>query len=170
MLGERADVLRARAERRHLDPDHRQTVEEVLPKAALLDVVVEPPVRGRDDPDADALGGLGAEGADLSGLERTEQHRLPVERQLADLVEEERSAVGELERALASVDRAGERAPLAPEELARDELSSERAAVDDDEGAVRDGGALVERVRDELLADARLPGHEHGDERALEPR
>ena len=48
---------------------------------------------------------------------------------LADLVEKERAAVGQLEAAFASVDRAGERALLVAEELRFDERVRQRRAV-----------------------------------------
>ena len=50
-------------------------------------------------------------------------------RDLADLVEEERAAVGLLEAPLATRDRAGERAALVAEQLALEERLGERRAV-----------------------------------------
>ena len=64
---------------------------------------------------------VAADAPELARLEHAQQLRLHVEGQLADLVEEQRAAVGVLERALARRDGAGERAALVPEELALDE-------------------------------------------------
>ena len=55
------------------------------------------------------------------------------ERHLADLVEEERAAVGQLERALRVARRAGERAALVAEQLALEQRLGEGGAVDGDE-------------------------------------
>ena len=84
-----------------------------------------------------------------------------LERDLADLVEEERAAVGELEAADAVLDRTGERAAHVAEELALEQLARDRAAVDAHERTVLARAAGVHGVGDELLADARLAQHEH---------
>ena len=60
-------------------------------------------VRGGDDPDVDAHGPLAADANDLAVLHHPEQAHLCGERELADLVEEQRPSVGLLEPALAPV-------------------------------------------------------------------
>jgi hypothetical protein len=55
-------------------------------------------------------------------LERAQQLHLHLDRDLADLVEEERALVGELEAPGLAADRAGEGALLVAEELALDEV------------------------------------------------
>ena len=60
-------------------------------------------------------------GVDLALLQRAQQLGLQLERQLADLVEEQRAAVRELEAARAALQRAGEGAALVAEELALDQ-------------------------------------------------
>ena len=72
-------------------------------------------------------------GIDLAFLQRAQQLDLRVERQLADLVEEQRAAVGFLELADALVDGAGERALLVAEQDALDQVLGDGAAVDGDE-------------------------------------
>src|SRR4051812_10131513 len=105
---------------------------------------------------------VGADAADLAALEGAQELRLQLERQLADLVEEDRAAAGLLERADPAIDRAGERALLVAEELAEQELARHRAAVDDDERAVGAPAALVDRGRGLLLAGAGLALEQHG--------
>src|SRR5262249_1975497 len=80
---------------------------------------------------------------------------------LADLVEEERAAVRELEAPRLARHRAGERAALVAEELALDQLLRDRGAVHLDERLVLPRRVVVERARDELLAGAALAGDEH---------
>ena len=63
-------------------------------------------------------------------LDRAQQLRLHRQRQVADLVEEQRAAVGRLEEALAVVGGAGERALAIAEELGLEQLLGNRAAVD----------------------------------------
>src|SRR5262249_60569137 len=78
-----------------------------------------------------------------------------------DLVEQDRAAVRGLEAPLAPRVGAGEGALLVAEELALDELAVDRRAVHRDEGPPAAGAALVQRLRDELLAGAALAAHEH---------
>ena len=78
------------------------------------------------------------------------------ERQLADLVEEERAALRRLEGALPGRDGAGERAPLVAEELALDQALGQRRAVDGDERRRRVRAEPVQVARDQLLAGAAL--------------
>ena len=61
---------------------------------------------GGDDAHVDPAIDLAADAPDLAALERAQEPRLQVERQLADLVEEQRAAVGALEGA-----RRGRRRP-----------------------------------------------------------
>ena len=84
---------------------------------------------GGDDADVDAHGPLAADAHDLAVLHDAQQAHLRGERELADLVEEQRPAVGLLEPALAPRLRAGERALLVAEELRVDQLGGDRAAV-----------------------------------------
>ena len=80
---------------------------------------------------------VAADALERAVLEHAQQPHLRVGRQLADLVEEERSAVGALEPALPLADRAGEAAALVTEELGIDQSGRDRAAVHAQEGAAR---------------------------------
>ena len=91
-----------------------------------------------------------------------DQLRLDVERKLADLVQEERSPVGELEPArLALPARPRERAGLVAKELRLDELTRQGRAVDTHEGLVRTAAAPVDGRRDELFPGPRSPRDQH---------
>ena len=90
--------------------------------------------------------------ADLSRLEKPQQLDLHALVKLADLVEEERAAIGDLEEPLAVHIGTGE-GPLAmAEELALDQVLGQRAAVDRDERAAGAIALLVEAARDQFLA------------------
>ena len=78
-----------------------------------------------------------------------------VERQLADLVEEQRAAVGDLEQPGLGVGRAGERAAHVPEQLAFEQRLDDGRAVDDDEPLAAARPGAMERARDQLLAGCR---------------
>ncbi len=126
--GDREDVARALAQRRHVDHEHLEAVEEIAPERPARDVLLEGHVgrhhhaRGRFPTRARR-----ADPADLVAVERAQQLRLGIDGQLADLVEEERPALRFGERADPSRDRSGERAALVSEQLALDELARQRA-------------------------------------------
>ena len=95
------------------------------------------------------------------------------ERQLAELVEEQRAAARLDERALAIALGAGERALHVAEQVRVDQLLGDRAAIDDDERPRRARRRVVDRPRRELLAGAGLALDQHrrvGRRRHLEHR
>ena len=96
--------------------------------------------RDHADVDVDRLGL--ADAADLAAVEDAQELRLEIERELADLVEEQRAAVGGLDQALLVGAGAGEAALGVAEQLARDQLVRDRAAVDDDERPLARGGCV----------------------------
>ncbi len=83
--------------RRHENREDIQPVEEVVAELARRDRPLEILVGGRDQADvgADRLGA--AEPLELALLEHAQQLDLGGEVQVANLVEEQRAAVGELE-------------------------------------------------------------------------
>src|SRR4029453_8273044 len=80
---------------------------------------------------------------------------------VADLVEEQRAAVGALEATLPTGDRPGERAPLVPEELGLQQRLGERTAVHAHERTILPRGQLVQRLGDQLLTGPGLAEDEH---------
>ena len=83
------------------------------------------------------------------------------ERDVGDLVEEERAAVGELEAADAIGLGVGERAADVSEQLALEDAFGESAGVDRDERPVGARRSRVQPAGDDFLAGAVLAGDEH---------
>ena len=156
MAHQLGDVLAPLAQRRHADREDVQPVVEVLAEVALLDQVDQVAVGRRDQAEVDADRTVGADRIDLAVLQRAQQLHLDVERQLADLVEEERAAVGLAELADMLVGGAGEGALLVAEEDALDEIVGNRAAIDRDERSSAAVAGALDGARDQLLADARF--------------
>src|SRR5207248_285856 len=116
-------------------------------------------VRRGDHPHVDARRLLVAHALELALLEHAQELGLELDRDLADLVEEERPAVRELEAAEPILDRPGEGALHVAEELALEELPRNRAAIHLDERSVAPRAPVVDRACDELLARAGLTEH-----------
>ncbi len=133
---------------------------QVVAEAALRDLLVELSV-GRGDESNVRLSHAGLAEAFVGLLlNQAEELDLRLKRDVADLVEEERAALGEghATRSVPGV-RVG---PLyRSEELALQEVLGDRRAVHRDEGRVLATAPLVDGARDELLAGPALAGHEH---------
>ena len=97
MLGEGKDVLGAVAQRRNVDRDDGEAVVEVGAEGAFGGHLLEVGVAGGDDPHVDGDHLVAAHAPDLLLLKHPQQLSLERQREGADLVEEERAAVGGLE-------------------------------------------------------------------------
>src|SRR5205823_4966753 len=117
VVGEQRYVVPSLAQRGHLEGDDVESVVQVLTKAALFDRLLQVPVRRSDDAHVNSYGARAADALELALLKDAQQLRLHRRRHLADLVEEERAAVGDFELALLLSERAGERAALVAEQF-----------------------------------------------------
>ena len=110
--------------------------------------------------DGDGLGA--AEPPHHARLERAQELGLQLERELADLVEEERAAVARARRRRATLATAPVKAPRSWPNSS-DSIMRRRhgAAVDDDERLAARAAGEVQRLGDALLAGAGLALHEH---------
>jgi hypothetical protein len=127
-----AAIAQGRQEERH-DPD---AVEEVAPEAAGGDLGAQRAVGGGDDAHVDGPRVASAHRGDGAPLDGAQELGLQLERQLGDLVEEQRPALRLPEVAGVVAHRAGEGAAHVTEELALEEGAGERGAVERAEGPV----------------------------------
>jgi hypothetical protein len=81
----------------------------------------------RDEPHVHALRRERTDRADPAALKKSEEHHLGIEREVADLVEEDGPAVGSDQEVRLPGDRARECPALVAEELAEEELAVQRA-------------------------------------------
>ena len=135
VLHEQRDVVLALAQRRQLHGDDVQAVEQVLAEPALLHHVAQVDVGRGDDAHVHLDRLDAAEPHELALLNHAQQLGLRVERDVADLVEEDRALVGQLEEALLRIDGAGERALHVSEEVGLEQIRRQVAGVDRDERA-----------------------------------
>src|SRR5439155_24466712 len=107
-----------------------------LPRLAGLGQIT---VGGGHAPDVDSARSGRADSVERPGLDRAQELHLTVRLHLADLVEEQRAAVGELDEPGLGPDRAGEGSLLVTEQLGLEDLTRQGAAVNGHERP-RDAG------------------------------
>src|ERR1039457_2127946 len=130
MIDQQRDVFFALPERRHVDWENIQTVIEVFTEPAVLDLFLQIPVGGRDDPYIGFYGTWAAQSFKLAVLNDPQQLGLQFQRQISDFIEEYGASVGQLKTPDLSGIGPGEGAPFTPEELAFDEGRRQCRAVD----------------------------------------
>ena len=94
MRGQVQDVLRARAQGCDVEADDVQAVVEVGAEAAGRDLQLQVAVGGGDDAHVHGASGPAADRGDVLLLHEAQEAALRLERQLADLVEQQRAVVG----------------------------------------------------------------------------
>ena len=162
MVDEQPEVPGALAKRRELQDRDREPVEEVFAEPAGGDLLGQRAVRRGDDAhvDLDRLGGADAD--DLAFLEHAQQLHLRGAGQLAELVEEERAAVGGLEVALALAAFAPVNAPFS---WPKSSDSTSSAGIAPQFTAMKvplaPRARAVDGAREQLLAGAGLALDEH---------
>src|SRR4029077_6236623 len=162
VLDQQWDVFGAFTERRYANRKHVEAVEQILSERADGARFLQVAGGRRQDADIHRNRMTVADPLDLAILKHAEQRDLCFRRQIADLVEEDRAAIGGLEPAEAPLQRARERALLVAEELGGDERRGNGRTVHTNEGATRSTRLLVDGPRDQLLATAGFTGDEHG--------
>src|SRR5215471_1321124 len=139
-----------------MDGHHVEPVIKVFAKLSLLDQVGEIAVGRGDEAHVDLHRRRASEPLELAFLQDAEELDLHLWRDVANLVEEERSFVGELHTTRLARGRASERPLLVTEQLALEQVVRERAAVQFHERLRAPRTREVKRARGELFSRAAL--------------
>src|SRR6185503_12672038 len=116
------DLLPPFAERWNVHADHAETVVEIFSELSIGDALLEIGIGRGEHPHIDRLRARLADRHDLALLQESQQLRLDVERQVADLVEEQGAACRRSNESLLIADGAGETAAAVAEQLAIGEI------------------------------------------------
>jgi len=162
LLHERGNVLGAFSKRWQVDLNDAHTVVEVFTKCAVVDHLAEVAIRRGDDTHVDGDHARATDALHLPRFEHAQELGLKADVELADLIQEQRAAIGHLEAPLLAVGGASERAAFVTEQYAFDEIGRDGAAVLNDERSLRAFGRAMNGAGDELLAGAGFPANEHG--------
>ncbi len=141
----------------------REPEIEVLAEPAFGHLDAQLAVGRGNQPDVGMEGDGAADALELARLEHAEDLGLDRRRQFADLVEEQRAAMGQLEAAELALSSTGEGALLVAEELGLEQGLGQGGAVDGDKRPLRARAPHVQRPGEELLAGAALAFEQHGD-------
>ena len=162
VVHQRRQVFGPRGKRRHLDLEDPQPMVEVDAKPPGFKSGHEVAIGGCDHPHIDRPRGRCADGRDCAILEHAQELGLHFERRFADLVEQERAAVGLLEEPAAIGRGAGEGAADMAEEFAFDHARREGRQAGGDERAIATAAVRMDGTGGELLAGARLARDQDG--------
>ena len=154
VLGEQGNVFAAGAQRRQIDGDDVEAVEEVFAEVAVAHRLAQVDVGGGDDAHVHLNLLNAAQVHEAAVLQHAQNLGLGVHAHGGDFVQEERAAVGDFEEALLGGDGRGERALDVAEERGLEQLRGHGAGVDGDEGLVFARRVGVDGLGDELLAGA----------------
>ena len=143
-------------------------MEQVLAEASLAHRLRQVDVRRRDEAHVDLERARAAETLEAPLVDDAQQLRLQRRREVQDLVEVERAPGGHLDLADLGRARVREGATLVPEQLRLEQLRRDRRAVDLQERPFAADAAVVQPVRDEVLARAALALEQHGAARVGE--
>ena len=155
------DVLHPLAQRGHLDGEYVEPVEEIFPETVLGDHLFQVLVRRGNDAHVRLLGLVATDALEGALLQHAQQLDLHGQRHVADFIEEQGAALGQLEAADAAGDRTSEGALLVAEQFAFQQLGRNRPAVDRHEGRATTLGVIVQIARHDFLAGAGLTEDQH---------
>src|SRR5688572_6128490 len=161
-LDEQGQVFLAQPQRRQFDGEDVQAIEQILAQLAGSHRVDRTDVGRGNDADVHGLLVAPAEPAERPLLQDAQELHLRGRRHLGDFVEEQRPAVRQLEAAFAPIRGAGERALLMTEDLALEQRFRNGGAVDRDERLRGPWAQLMDGLRHQFLAGARLAPDEDG--------
>ncbi len=147
----------ASAEGRDLQGHHVEPVVEVLAEATLLYLGDQLAIGRGEDPDVHRNVARPAHPTHDLRVEELEELRLEGQGKLADLIQEDRAALGRFEESDTGRRRVREGSPLVPEELALQELARNRGAVHLHERTLLPRALAMNGPREELLPDSGFP-------------
>ncbi len=161
--GQQRNVLGPLLQRGQPDREGVDPVVEIFAEPFLAHQQLERAVGGRHEPEVHVDAGAAAQPLHLALLEDAQQLRLRHERQVADLVEEQRAAVGQLDPPEPPLVRAGEGSLLVAEDLGLEQRIGNGRAADGLERPRLPTAQVVNGAGGHFLAGARGPEDQHRD-------
>jgi hypothetical protein len=161
-LGQRQHVLAPLAQRGQGEGHHAQAVVEVLAERPGRHGLAQVLAGRGDEPHVHLDGARAAQSLEAALLDDAQELRLERGLQVVHLVEVEGAAVGQLDLARLGLAGVGEGALLVPEQLRLQQVLGDRGAMDLQERPVAPRPAVVDEVREQVLAGTALALDQHG--------
>ena len=158
---EQGNVLEAVAQRREVDFNRVDAIQEVLAKIATGDHVVDGHVGGANQARVDGDGPVVAQSGHGAVFERGEQLGLERRRQVADFIQKKRAARRDFKTPRAVFFRVGKGAFLVPEKFAFKKAFGYRAEIDADKRFGCAGRSAVQGAGNDIFAGAVFAQDEH---------
>ena len=162
VVDQQGNVFAALLKARQFQMDHADAIVQVVAERAGLDQLGQVLVRGRHDTDIDGDRLNTAERFDHSFLEHPQQSDLHGRRNIADLVQEDRAAVGQREPPRLVAFGVGEGPRFVPEQLALQQRVRQRRTVDGHKPFPLARRKVVNGAGKQFLARAARSLDEHG--------
>ena len=158
----KAGIASRRSRRGGMKDRRRAHAEvEIVAKRSRFDHRAQVAIRRRDQPQINLVAMRRADRLNLVRLDRAQQLGLELERQLADLVQEQRAAVGRAEIALRFVARVGKGATHVTEQLRLGQRFDQVGAVQRHERTVWNRPQRMKCARDQFLARSGFARNQH---------
>ena len=151
------------AKRRQPQRQHRQAIVEIEPELALRHQGRQIAIGRSHHPHVELELSPAADPHHHPILQHPQQLGLHRQRQLADLIQKQCSAIGLLESARLGSHRAGEGAALVAEKLRLEQTLGDGRAIDFDKGLVGARAGMMDRAGKELLAGSGVTQQQHGE-------
>ncbi|KAG9613773.1 hypothetical protein KCV01_g966, partial [Aureobasidium melanogenum] len=161
MFRKQGNIAAPLPQRRQRNTHHVQAVLQVGAEQAGSDAGVQVLMRGGDDAHVAAQRLATAHAVILATGQHAQQARLQAHRHVADLIEEQRAALGLLEAADMPACRAGKGARLVAKQFAFQQLSRNRGGVQRHIRLAATCAFLMQRTGHQFLARPRLAGDQH---------
>ena len=165
MPSQQRDVLAPFAEWWQFNRDGIQPVKQILPEFSFLDSLCEIDVRGGDHAHIHLDLEISSHRFELLFLENPQQFGLHRELQFADFVEQQGSAMGQLEFSLSCLHSSREGALNVTQKLAFEQTFDDCRAIDCYKQALRPAAHIVNAASDQLFACSCFADDQHGRSR-----
>src|SRR5271167_3587504 len=144
------------AQRRDFNGKHPQPVEKVLAKLIIADHALQIPMRGRNQTNINVDGFGTSEAFELLLLQGTQEFRLQIHGNVADLVEKQSAVIRQLKPASLLDERPGESTLFVAEQFTFHQTRRNRRAVQAHKCALTPRAEIMKRSGHHLLACAGL--------------
>jgi hypothetical protein len=159
-FAERKDIAATLTERRDVDVEHLEPIEQILAKVSALHGLSQVAVGRRNDADIGFQQPRAPQPLELALLQDAQELGLRRQTHLADFVQEQHAACRQFDLSRLGLLRTRERAAFVAEQFRFEQLLRQRGTVQRDEWAVASARRAMNEAGDDFLPGARVTADE----------